>query len=398
MASTVSSTISKYRASLEELSSLTLLESTLKTNKALITKLMPSAYANMSDHFVGADIFKNPLYKNMHLNEILQTKFDLVPSADSHTLREVQDHDIDIHDSTMTTNYSTFGRSKVILLDKFTRYRSRLSKYENYFTQQNRISDLCFLNTITPVGVGIRPNTSIFLNIRFGRHSVCQSLSSNTVIIDVGRNSDVTINEDFYSNEDCQLFNIVYVIREGASLKLARNYYKKGFLINESKVIQHPYSDFFFECKTNSNETYVVDAMNIEVWNNCNTNVVSRIDCNSTIFNMATNIMHKSENSISATDVKSVNNNNSKFTFLGNINIDKQGENVSAKLYNKNLVIDKLSTVTTEPKLDINNKNIECAHGCTVSHINEEQLYYLSSRGIELHESKSLISKAFLES
>ena len=34
-------------------------------------------------------------------------------------------------------------------------------------------------------------------------------------------------------------------------------------------------------------------------------------------------------------------------------------------------------TAITEPQLDINTKEITCSHGCTVSNVDKEQLYFL---------------------
>jgi Fe-S cluster assembly protein SufD len=83
-------------------------------------------------------------------------------------------------------------------------------------------------------------------------------------------------------------------------------------------------------------------------------------------------------------------------SFLGKITVDKEAEGVDAELFNKNLLLSNKATAITEPQLDINTKEINCKHGCTVSNINKEDLYYLESRGIETVWAEETLKKCFL--
>jgi Fe-S cluster assembly protein SufD len=68
--------------------------------------------------------------------------------------------------------------------------------------------------------------------------------------------------------------------------------------------------------------------------------------------------------------------------------------NFDGNMSNQNLMLDKETKMHTRPILDIKTKEIKCQHGCTISNINEEQKYYLNTRGIEKPEQ--ILIKSFL--
>ena len=63
---------------------------------------------------------------------------------------------------------------------------------------------------------------------------------------------------------------------------------------------------------------------------------------------------------------------------------------------NQNLMLDKNVTMHTRPVLDIHTKEIKCQHGCTVSNINEEHMYYLQTKGIDRSTASEMLIESFL--
>jgi Fe-S cluster assembly scaffold protein SufB len=49
------------------------------------------------------------------------------------------------------------------------------------------------------------------------------------------------------------------------------------------------------------------------------------------------------------------------------------------------------------PKLEVFADDVKCSHGATVGEVNEEQLFYLMSRGLTENESRFLIIEGFLK-
>ena len=66
-------------------------------------------------------------------------------------------------------------------------------------------------------------------------------------------------------------------------------------------------------------------------------------------------------------------------------------------MINKNLLMDKTSKAKSIPKLNINTKEIECTHGCTISNIDETELYYLETLGVSKSKAKRIIADGHIQ-
>jgi len=53
--------------------------------------------------------------------------------------------------------------------------------------------------------------------------------------------------------------------------------------------------------------------------------------------------------------------------------------------------------MNTKPELEIYADDVECAHGATTGQLNDEQLFYLRSRGIPEEVAKDLLIEAFIK-
>ena len=62
---------------------------------------------------------------------------------------------------------------------------------------------------------------------------------------------------------------------------------------------------------------------------------------------------------------------------------------------NRNLILSDKARADSIPGLEINADDVRCTHGSTVSRIDEEEIFYLMSRGIDRLESESLLVNAF---
>jgi Fe-S cluster assembly protein SufD len=64
---------------------------------------------------------------------------------------------------------------------------------------------------------------------------------------------------------------------------------------------------------------------------------------------------------------------------------------------NRNLILCKNARADSIPGLEILADDVRCSHGATVGKIDEEQIYYLQTRGLTTSESKRLIVEGFFE-
>ncbi|WP_428242185.1 Fe-S cluster assembly protein SufD [Gynuella sp.] len=86
----------------------------------------------------------------------------------------------------------------------------------------------------------------------------------------------------------------------------------------------------------------------------------------------------------------------SKAVFNGRIHIHPDAQKTLAELSNKNLLLSPKAEIYTKPELEIYADDVRCAHGATVSQIDDKALYYMQSRGISRKEAEVMLSFGFI--
>ena len=82
--------------------------------------------------------------------------------------------------------------------------------------------------------------------------------------------------------------------------------------------------------------------------------------------------------------------------YVGLIKVEKNANGTNAYQSNRNLVLDKDVQCDTRPILEIESNQLRCTHGATVGRLDEQQLYYLRSRGLTETQARNLLIEAFL--
>lgn len=107
-------------------------------------------------------------------------------------------------------------------------------------------------------------------------------------------------------------------------------------------------------------------------------------------------ISHESGHTSSELKFKTVMKDKSHHIFTGNLYIPKTSKQVEASQLNHNLILDSTSRAESMPKLEVFAEDVKCSHGATMSEIQEDQLFYLLSRGFTPKDAKHLIVEGFL--
>ncbi len=81
--------------------------------------------------------------------------------------------------------------------------------------------------------------------------------------------------------------------------------------------------------------------------------------------------------------------------FHGRIVVHKDAQKTDAKQTNRNLLLSDTARIDTKPQLEIHADDVKCTHGATIGQIEEEQLFYLRSRGFPEAEARNLLLYAF---
>lgn len=87
----------------------------------------------------------------------------------------------------------------------------------------------------------------------------------------------------------------------------------------------------------------------------------------------------------------------SRSVFTGLIRIEKEGQKTSAHQTNRNLVLSDGAEAHSVPNLEILADDVRCGHGSAVGPLDEEQRYYLMSRGLDRDHADRLQVKGFFE-
>ncbi|MEA5550163.1 Fe-S cluster assembly protein SufD [Anabaena cylindrica UHCC 0172] len=81
--------------------------------------------------------------------------------------------------------------------------------------------------------------------------------------------------------------------------------------------------------------------------------------------------------------------------FNGKVFVPKPAQLTNAAQLNRNLLLSPKSRIDTKPQLEITADNVKCAHGATVSQLEDDQIFYLQSRGIDEGNARKLLVNAF---
>jgi FeS assembly protein SufD len=92
---------------------------------------------------------------------------------------------------------------------------------------------------------------------------------------------------------------------------------------------------------------------------------------------------------------KTIVNDKGRAVFNGLINVAQHAIKTDGQMTNNNLLLGRLSEADTKPQLEIYADDVKCSHGATVGRIDDEQLFYLRSRGISEQDAKKIIIYAF---
>lgn len=84
-------------------------------------------------------------------------------------------------------------------------------------------------------------------------------------------------------------------------------------------------------------------------------------------------------------------------TFTGLIKMGKAAQQGSAYQSNRNLLLSQGTRANAIPQLEIDANDVKCSHGATVGRVDQEQLYYLTTRGLPRPEAEKTLVHGFFE-
>jgi Fe-S cluster assembly protein SufD len=108
-------------------------------------------------------------------------------------------------------------------------------------------------------------------------------------------------------------------------------------------------------------------------------------------------IDHRVAHCASRQTYKGILDGRSRAVFNGRVFVRAGAQGTDAQQSNKNLLLSPEARVDTKPQLEIFADDVKCSHGATVGQLEEEELFYLLSRGLHPDLARNLLTYGFAE-
>lgn len=114
-------------------------------------------------------------------------------------------------------------------------------------------------------------------------------------------------------------------------------------------------------------------------------------------FNLTLDVSHVAPNTQSKILVKGVLDDGGVSSFKGSVKVRATAKGAKTGLEDRALVIGDSVYNHAEPTMQIETDDVEASHASTTGRVDEDQLFYLQSRGLSYKEAQDLLVNAFLE-
>jgi Fe-S cluster assembly protein SufD len=106
-------------------------------------------------------------------------------------------------------------------------------------------------------------------------------------------------------------------------------------------------------------------------------------------------IVHTGEHSISNQEAKNILDGQARGIFDALIKVEHSAKYTKAHQNSKAILLDERAYMASKPQLEIYIDELEASHGSTTGQLDEKQLFYLRSRGINKIEARKMLVAAF---
>jgi Fe-S cluster assembly protein SufB len=108
-------------------------------------------------------------------------------------------------------------------------------------------------------------------------------------------------------------------------------------------------------------------------------------------------VVHCAPNTSSRIISKSISKNGGRASYRGLVKVESGAKRAKSSVVCDALILDSKSRSDTYPYLEIDEQDVTIGHEASVSRIGEEQLFYLTSRGLSEAEASTMIVNGFIE-
>ncbi len=105
---------------------------------------------------------------------------------------------------------------------------------------------------------------------------------------------------------------------------------------------------------------------------------------------------HLSSNCNSDVGMRSILGKGTECSFQALIDVEKKIKNSRADQDCRAILLDEKSSMNAKPEMKIYNNDVICKHGTTIGSLNQEQVFYLNSRGLNKFEAEKILLQGII--
>lgn len=219
--------------------------------------------------------------------------------------------------------------------------------------------------------------------------------SVNAFILEEGAELEI-LSKDFEEAESLKLQANCYFLAKGAKLRVnafnksnSPSYRRSDFFVSDFAEI----CDVYIEAgsaQTRVERNFRILGENVK----CDSAILTKSD-GSITHDVRTKQVHSVGKSHSNILVKSIIAGESKLAFMGLIDVCEAAQKTETYQSCRALLLSKKAKAQASPILEIMANDVSCSHGCAVARPDNEQIFYMKSRGLSEHEAQSLLINGF---
>ncbi len=217
--------------------------------------------------------------------------------------------------------------------------------------------------------ITVFPNTNGFLTVNFTSSGNINSLINSSILINIKENGKLTVYVEGMGEENSLHFlKLTSVLEKNAKLKIF------NLQTNESTV-RGEYRVFL------NGDNSGVDFLQAIISTSSGYNEV------------VAKVFHKGENTHSNLNNLSFVGGKSKSVLNGLLKVEENASGAKAYQTAKSYLLSDSAYSISYPQLEIENPDVECSHGSAVLSFDNDQLFYLQSRGLDKRLASEMILK-----
>jgi Fe-S cluster assembly protein SufD len=172
------------------------------------------------------------------------------------------------------------------------------------------------------------------------------------------------------SGDDVQVKRVSIALGEGARARI--------FVLNNAAV----YGRTELEVSLEADAEFELYAANIGSGSSTN--------------ELVTKVTHNGERGRSRQTVRSVLGDRAVGSYLGKVEVARGAQQTDGEQSVKAMLLDRGATANCKPELEIYADDVKCAHGASVGELDETQLFYAMSRGLDPSSARALLLEGFV--